>query len=235
MSFSGWPPSSSPGLVWAVIWGIGAIVPQQTLTDASRREAERRATVPRAERVLTNADLERDRPPPSVTVESAGASQEPRSVPAPAQPASGSVQDAARATAAAPLSNVTASAAPLRAFEEPQAPGLDVSGCGAETAAPGVRDEAWWRQRAEALSARKRRLGEQQRAMQNRVDMLTADIAGRDDPFQRAALEEDRRRALEELEVLGRDVADLDRTATAFEESARRQAVPAAWIRVEPG
>ena len=71
--------------------------------------------------------------------------------------------------------------------------------------------------------------------MQNRVDMLTADIAGRDDPFQRAALEEDRRRALEELEVLGRDVADLDRTATAFEESARRQAVPAAWIRVEPG
>ena len=221
--------------MWAVIWGIGAIVPQQTLTDASRREADRRATVPRAERVLTNADLERDRPPPSVTVESAGASQEPRSVLAPAQPASGSVPDAPRATAAAPSAIATAGPIPLGASKAPQSPGLDTADDASEKAEPAVRDEAWWRQRAEALSARKRRLGEQQRAMQNRVDMLTADIAGRDDPFQRAALEEGRRRALDELEMLGRDVADLDRMVTAFEEAARRQAVPAAWIRVEPG
>jgi len=70
--------------------------------------------------------------------------------------------------------------------------------------------------------------------MQNRIDMLAADIAERDDPFQRAALEGDRGRALEELDALGRDAADLERMAMAFEESARRQAVPAVWIRVEP-
>jgi hypothetical protein len=48
-------------------------------------------------------------------------------------------------------------------------------------------------------------------------------------------LEDDRRRSIEELDALERDRAELDRAVTAFEESARRQAVPAAWIRLDPG
>ena len=78
-------------------------------------------------------------------------------------------------------------------------------------------------------------MAEQQRALQNRIDMLTAEVAGRDDPYQRAVLENDRRRSIEELDALGRDSAELDRAVTEFEESARRQAVPAAWIRLDPG
>lgn len=65
--------------------------------------------------------------------------------------------------------------------------------------------------------------------------MLAAEAAGRDDPYQRAVLEDDRRRSLEELDALERDRAELDRAVTEFEESARRQAVPAAWIRLDPG
>ena len=67
------------------------------------------------------------------------------------------------------------------------------------------------------------------------IDMLTAEVAGRDDPYQRTVLEDDRRRSIEELDALERDRAELDRAVTAFEESARRQAVPAAWIRLDPG
>jgi len=228
VSSSGCRPASSPVLVWGLVGCFGMVGPQQAqLTDASRREAERRATVPRAERVLTNADLDRGRPSPSVTLESAGESKEP-------SPGPGDMHDAPRTRATAPSAIATLDQTP-RGLEEAQTAGLNAVGrATAGNVEPSVRDEAWWRQRAEALSARRRRLGEQQRAMQNRIDMLAADIAERDDPFQRAALEGDRGRALEELDALGRDAADLERMAMAFEESARRQAVPAVWIRVEP-
>lgn len=202
--------------------------PQHALTDASRQEAERRAKVPRASRVLTNADLDRGRRGLTLMLES-GVSHDggstppaPTEVPAVAEPQ-------------APDRQGEGNAHGLPGMDE----GTAVSSADAVASASNDshqtgRGEEWWRQRAEALSTRRRRLAEQQRAVQNRVDMLLAAIAGRDDPFQRAELESDRHRALSELDALGRDLLDLDRMVSAFEESARRLSVPAGWIRVEP-
>jgi len=207
---------------------VGVVVPDQALTEAARREAERRARMPRAERVLTNADLG-DAPRPVVVIESSGVR---RVVPMP-DVSSGIVAGDSTAAETPPRQVIPA----LKG----SGPGRTVDaavGSSSSRAVPSdgaIRDEAWWRQQAEALSRRRQRVAEQQRALQNRIDMLTAEMAGRDDPYQRAALEDDRRRSLDERDALGRDAAEVDRAVTEFEESARRQAVPAAWIRLDPG
>lgn len=222
----------SRGIAAVMAGCLGVAVPQETLTDASRREAQRRATVSRAERVLTNADLDRDRQAPSVIVESSAAAtiDLPQSSPA------------GMARVSAPESAPPDGVVERRAYRH-QLPAAhegwpsrspEVAPGVSDAADPRVRGEPWWRARAEALSARRGRLGEQQRAMQNRIDMLAADIAGRDDPFQRLTLEDERRRAIDELEALGRDVVDLDRAVSDFRESARRLVIPAEWIRAAP-
>lgn len=201
---------------------------QHPLTEAARREAARRSTVPKAGRLLTNADLDVERRQPSVIVDSgtvshaqvdasglAGTAAEP-------QAGQASVVGERRAVAEG-----STDAAPEIAAHRPTVGPADVL----ESSG---RDETWWRQRAEALARQEGRLSEQRRAVQNRIDMLAADIAGRDDPYQRATLEDDRRRALDELEALGRDADELVRSIHAFEESARRQAIPAAWTRTAP-
>lgn len=225
--------SGQPRCIAAAMAGcLSVAVPQETLTDASRREAQRRATVSRAERVLTNADLDRDRQAPSVIVESFAAAS--------IDGAQSSMAGIARVTAPESVRpddvvQPRASRHQLPAADkERPAMSPEVAPGASDAAEPRVRGEPWWRARAEALSARRDRLGEQQRAMQNRIDMLAAEIAGRDDPFQRLALEHDRRRAIEEHEALGRDLVDLERAVSDFHESARRLVIPADWIRAAP-
>jgi hypothetical protein len=211
---------------------LGVAVPQESLTDASRREAQRRATVSRAARVLTNADLDPERQAPSVIVESSAAAS--------IDVAPSSLAGMARVAAPEPArpGDVVQPRASghhrTAADEEWPAGAPEVAPGPPDAAEPRVRGEPWWRARAEALSIRRDRLGEQQRAMQNRIDMLAAEIAGRDDPFQRLALEDERRRAIEEHEALGRDLIDLGRAVSDFHESARRLVIPADWIRAAP-
>ena len=211
---------------------LGVAVPQETLTDASRREAQRRATVSRAERVLTNADLDPERQAPSVIVESSAAA----SIDVPQSSLAGMARVGAPEPARPDdvVQPRTSGHQRAAADEERPAGSPDVAPGASDAAEPRVRGEPWWRARAEALLVRRGRLGEQQRAMQNRIDMLAAEIAGRDDPFQRLALEDERRRAIEEHEALGRDVVDLERAVSDFHESARRLVIPADWIRAAP-
>jgi hypothetical protein len=208
--------------------GLGIVVPDQALTEAARREAERRATMPRAERVLTNADLG-DAPRPVVVIESSGVWRVAPTPDVSSGAMSGDSTAAETRQRQATPARVESGSRRTVATPDATVPSPDGPADGV------VRDEAWWRQQAEALSRRRHRLAEQQRALQNRIDMLTAEVAGRDDPYQRTVLEDDRRRSIEELDALERDRAELDRAVTAFEESARRQAVPAAWIRLDPG
>jgi hypothetical protein len=68
-------------------------------------------------------------------------------------------------------------------------------------------------------------------AMQTRINSLTADWSARDDPAQREVLFQARVRAVAELDNLRKQIV-ADREAIAgIEEDARRQGVPAAWIR----
>jgi hypothetical protein len=93
------------------------------------------------------------------------------------------------------------------------------------------RDQAYWSARmAEARTAfdRSRMFAE---ALQSRINALTTDFTNRDDPAQRAVIEQDRRKALEELDRVKKDMADHTKAITAIEDEARRAGVPPGWLR----
>ena len=77
------------------------------------------------------------------------------------------------------------------------------------------------RQRAELMAA----------ALQNRVDGLWRDFTARDDPFQRAEIEQDRIEALQELEHTEADIVRLEQEIRDIQEEARRAGVPPGWLR----
>ena len=93
------------------------------------------------------------------------------------------------------------------------------------------RDEAYWRGRITAAREAKQRAELVAAALQNRVDGLWAQFTARDDPFQRATIEQDRLDALDELASTQADVERLDQEIRDIREEARRAGVPAGWLR----
>lgn len=100
---------------------------------------------------------------------------------------------------------------------------------GAEPAAE--HDEAWWRKRIAEARAKLERSKLLCDAVQSRINALTNDWSARDDPLQRAALFNDRAKALDELKRLKDEVQDQTKAITAIEEEARRAGVPPGWLR----
>ena len=92
-------------------------------------------------------------------------------------------------------------------------------------------DEQRWRNRMaearQALEEAERRATE----LQTRVNRLWADFTARDDPAQRAAIEQDRVAALDELERTEAEADDLARAITDLRDEARRAGVPPGWLR----
>ena len=68
-------------------------------------------------------------------------------------------------------------------------------------------------------------------ALQARVDGLWADFTSRDDPAQRAALEQERQAALEELDEARAAIDALARAVADLRDEARRAGVPPGWLR----
>jgi hypothetical protein len=68
-------------------------------------------------------------------------------------------------------------------------------------------------------------------AMQSRINALVADFASRDDPAQRAEIERQRIRALDELDRLKKQIQKDTETISAIEEDARKKGIPPGWIR----
>ena len=94
-----------------------------------------------------------------------------------------------------------------------------------------ARDQLWWGNRQKALQAQLDKDQTYADALQSRVNALTADFAGRDDPLQRAQIGRDRQKALDELEALKKTMT-VDRKALVdLQEEARRAGVPAGWLR----
>ena len=97
--------------------------------------------------------------------------------------------------------------------------------------AAGAGDEERWRNRMtearRALEQAERRAAE----LQTRVNRLWADFTARDDPAQRAAIEQDRVAALDELEQTEAEADDLARAITDLRDEARRAGVPPGWLR----
>ena len=92
-------------------------------------------------------------------------------------------------------------------------------------------DEERWRNRMtearQALEQAERRAAE----LQTRLNRLWADFTARDDPAQRAAIEQDRVAALAELEATEAEADDLARAITDLRDEARRAGVPPGWLR----
>ena len=98
-----------------------------------------------------------------------------------------------------------------------------------EAAAAG--DEERWRNRMaearQAVEQAERRAAE----LQTRVNRLWADFTARDDPAQRAAIEQDRLAALAELEETRAEADELAQAIADLRDEARRAGVPPGWLR----
>jgi hypothetical protein len=95
----------------------------------------------------------------------------------------------------------------------------------------GGKDKAYWSGRKKDLQDGLSRARTQADAMQSRINALTADFAGRDDPIQRAGIERERQRALGELARLQQDIKDSQKALTDLDEEARKAGVPPGWLR----
>lgn len=93
------------------------------------------------------------------------------------------------------------------------------------------KTESYWRERITSARQQRDRNSVYMDALQSRINALWADFTARDDPAQRAVIASERQRALDELERLKQEQANLEKQITDIEEDARKSGVPPGWIR----
>jgi hypothetical protein len=101
---------------------------------------------------------------------------------------------------------------------------------GAAPAAP-QRDQAYWSARMTAARTQLERSRTFADALQSRIAALTADFVNRDDPAQRSVIEQDRTKAMAELDRVKKEIEEQTKAIAAIEDEARRAGVPAGWLR----
>ncbi len=106
--------------------------------------------------------------------------------------------------------------------EAPAAPSSDAAAAG---------DEERWRDRMTAARQALEQAELRAAALQTRVDGLWADFTSRDDPAQRAVLEQERLAALAELDEAKAAIDALARAVADLRGEARRAGVPPGWLR----
>ena len=68
-------------------------------------------------------------------------------------------------------------------------------------------------------------------ALQSRINQLTTDFVGRDDPAQRAVLARDKQKSIDELNRLKLAIVNDKKAISDLEEEARSAGVPPGWLR----
>ena len=183
---------------------LPAAASAQSLAEVARAEDARRGRLPKQAKVYTNQDLKRDPTAPT-------------GVPAPAPTGSSPGQPGAAAAGGSSASAGTGAA---------QAP-ADAAPAEPEPA----RTERYWRERMTAARAAQQRSQMFASALQSQINALTTDFVNRDDPAQRAVIEQNRLKAMAELERVQRDVAASTKAIRDIEDEARKAGVPAGWLR----
>jgi hypothetical protein len=94
-----------------------------------------------------------------------------------------------------------------------------------------ARDQAYWSGRIAEARSKVERSQAFAQALQNRIDMLWTDFVNRGDPVQQRAIEQERNKALAELERLKKEIDENQKAVAVIEDEARREGVPAGWLR----
>ena len=94
-----------------------------------------------------------------------------------------------------------------------------------------ARDQAYWSGRIADARGKVERSQAFAQALQNRIDMLWTDFVNRGDPVQQRAIEQERNKALAELDRLKKEIDENQKAVTAIEDEARREGVPPGWLR----
>lgn len=94
-----------------------------------------------------------------------------------------------------------------------------------------VKDKAYWSGKLKGLQQQLERDQGYSTALQSRINALTADAVNRDDPIQRARLEQDRQKSVAELGRLTKAISDDEKAIAGLLEDARTAGVPPAWLR----
>lgn len=122
--------------------------------------------------------------------------------------------------------------APGAAGEAPPVASAAAPGAAPAAAPAGqVRDQAYWSSRMTEARAKVDRSQAFAQALQNRIDMLWTDFVNRGDPVQQRAIEQERNKALAELETLTKEIEANQKAVADLEDEARRAGVPAGWLR----
>lgn len=200
-----------PVLVLVGILAGAAVASAQSLADVARKESDRREVVKGSGKTYTNSDLKAVPQPKDTPADLAVADQPDAAKPASADDAkpADAVPDAAGGSAASSA--------------KPDAPKDD--------AAKDTHDQAWWSKRMADLKEQLERDQTFRDALQNRIDALSTDFVNRDDPAQRNVISNDRQKALTELERVKKAIEEGRKAIPALEEEARREGVPAGWLR----
>jgi hypothetical protein len=93
------------------------------------------------------------------------------------------------------------------------------------------RDQKYWHDRMAAAKDGLDRSKSFAEALQSRINALTAEFTGKDDPYQRQVVGQNREKALAELERVKTDITKFEKEIRDTEEEARRAGVPPGWLR----
>jgi len=91
--------------------------------------------------------------------------------------------------------------------------------------------EAAWRKRIQGARDGLQRAEVFAEALQSRINGLTADFTARDDPAQRAAVADQRQKALAELDRVKNEIVQQTKAIADIQEEARKAGVPPGWLR----
>jgi hypothetical protein len=199
-----------PVIVFALLAStrLGA---QQSLAELARQEEERRKATPPPTKVYTNKDLGSAG---SGTVSSAAS-------PAATKPEAGKDPKDAKDPKDSKDSKDPKDAKDAKDSKDAKdAAGQDKP-----------KDKAYWAARQKALQDTLDRDQSFAEALQSRINALTTEFVNRADPAQRTVVEQNRNKAIAELERLKKTIVDDKKALADFEEEARRAGVPPGWLR----
>src|SRR5262245_49538420 len=189
--------------------GASLAARQQSLADVAKKEEDRRKAAPATGKVYTNKDLK-----PVPTVGSPAGD--------PSVLTGGTEKDGDKPAEDKATADGDKAAAGDKADKPADAKPAE---------AGAAKDQKYWKDRIDAANlALDRDMGYAE-AMQTRINALTTDFVNRDDPAQRSVIEQNRNRALAELDRLKKQIEDDKKTISDIEEEARRAGVPPGWLR----